>query len=109
MSRFTYQCIQVVGLVLFALVARADEHWQILRVGSNTYSNVTVTSVSATDIFFSHSRGMGNAKLKELDPALQKHFGYNASTAAAVEQAHAQAGAEFQQQLLRQPARRPVR
>jgi thiol-disulfide isomerase/thioredoxin len=109
MSRFTYQCIQVVGLVLFALVARADEHWQILRVGSNTYSNVTVTSVSATDIFFSHSRGMGNAKLKELEPALQKHFGYNASTAAAVEQAHAQAGAAFQQQLLRQPARRPVR
>src|ERR1039458_2028900 len=86
--------------VSFAFAARADEHFDALKIGSETYSNVTVTTVSVTDIYFTHSRGMGNAKLKNLDPALQKHFGYNAGKAAAVEKSRTQANAEYHQQLL---------
>jgi thiol-disulfide isomerase/thioredoxin len=71
-----------------------------LKVRSDTYSNVTVTAVSATDIYFTHSRGMGNAKLKYLDPALQKHFAYDASQATTAEKAQAQAGAQYQEQIL---------
>jgi thiol-disulfide isomerase/thioredoxin len=89
------------------LAARADEHLDVLKVGIDTYTNVTITSVSATDIFFTHSRGMANAKLKDLDSALQKHFGYNAGQAAVVEKNHAAANAEFHQQLLHQPAVAP--
>ena len=61
----------------------ADEKLPLLKVGTQTYSNVTVTTVSATDIYFTSSGGMGNAKLKELDPALQKHFHYDAAKVQA--------------------------
>ena len=33
-------------------VARADEQLPVLQAGSEVYSNLTVTSVSATDIYF---------------------------------------------------------
>jgi thiol-disulfide isomerase/thioredoxin len=96
----------VIALAII-LPARADEHLDVLTVGIDTYTNVTVTSVSATDIFFTHSRGMGNAKLKNLDPALQIHFGYNVGKAATVETNQARANAQFQHQLVHPPA--PVR
>jgi thiol-disulfide isomerase/thioredoxin len=90
-----------------ALAARADEHLDVLKVGSDTYSNVTVETVSATDIFFTHSKGMGNVKLKDLDPAMQKHFGYDPGKAAAIEKSRVAANTEFHQQLLRQPVFTP--
>src|SRR5208282_30373 len=65
--------------------AFADEKLPVLKVGSETYSNVTVTEVTATDIYFISDKGLANAKLKDLDPALQKHFHYNPAAAAAVE------------------------
>jgi thiol-disulfide isomerase/thioredoxin len=64
---------------------RADDHFAVLHVGSETYSNVTVTSVTATDIYFNHARGMGNAKLKDLDPELQKHFQFDRTKAGEAE------------------------
>ncbi len=75
------------GLVFLfnAVAARADEHFAVLKVGSEVYSNVTVTSVTATDIYFNHARGMGNAKLKDLDPAMQKHFQFNRAKAGEAE------------------------
>ena len=62
------------GLIFLASMARADEKFAVLKVGSETYSNVIVTSVTATDVYFTHDKGIGNGKLKNLDPALQKHF-----------------------------------
>ena len=49
----------------------------MLKAGTEVYTNVTVTRVTATDIYFTHSRGMGNAKLKSLEPELQKRFHYD--------------------------------
>ena len=74
-------------IVIGALVAAAgsiradDERLATLRVGTEVYSNVTVKSVSVTDIFFTHSRGVGNAKLKNLDPAVQKMFHFDPAKA----------------------------
>jgi thiol-disulfide isomerase/thioredoxin len=89
-----------VAAFFIVFATRADEHLDVLKVRSDTYSNVTVTAVSATDIFFTHSRGMGNAKLKYLDPALQKHFAYDTSAAAATEKAQVQTSAKYQEQIL---------
>jgi hypothetical protein len=61
-------------LVFAAFAACADETLPVLRVGNDYYTNVTVTSVTPTDIYFTHDKGMGNAKLKKLDPRLQSHF-----------------------------------
>ena len=70
-------------LLTFAMLA--DERLPQLFVKGEIYSNVTVTAVSATDIFFTHAAGMGNAKLKDLDPAMQAHFHYDAAKSTSVE------------------------
>jgi len=57
-------------LILLVLVpfARADVKLKQLRVGGEVYRNVTVTGSNDTDAFLTHSRGMANVKLKNLDP-----------------------------------------
>jgi len=90
-------------LVSGAVAAQADEHFDTLKVKSEIFTNVTVTKITVTDIYFIHARGMDNAKLKDLDPALQKHFAYNAKDAAKIEKDHATANAQYHEQLLNAP------
>src|ERR1700720_3274190 len=54
----------VLSLAFLALPIYADETLPVLKVGSDTYSNVLVTSVSITDVYFTSDKGMANAKLK---------------------------------------------
>jgi cytochrome c biogenesis protein CcmG/thiol:disulfide interchange protein DsbE len=79
----------------------ANEVLPTLRVNGHTYTNVTVTGVSATDIFFTSTDCVGNAKLKSLDPQLQKRFHYDAARAAQVEQKQAKEAAQYHRQLVR--------
>jgi cytochrome c biogenesis protein CcmG, thiol:disulfide interchange protein DsbE len=72
-----------------ALAARSDEFLPVLKVNGDVYSNVTVTTVTATDIFFTHANGVGNAKLKNLAPELQQHFHYDAAKSAQIEKQQA--------------------
>jgi hypothetical protein len=90
------------GIFLSLLAAKADEKLPVLKSGDNIYSNVTVTSVTATDIYFTHSGGIGNAKLKNLAPDLQKHFHFNAAKAGEAEKSQAEATAQFKQNILTQ-------
>ncbi len=80
-----------------------DERLATLRVGTEVYSNVTVTSVSVTDIFFTHSRGVGNAKLKNLDPAVQKMFHFDPAKSAAQQADQAKANALYNQEVRNSP------
>ena len=91
-------------MIVAVWVARADEKLPVLKAGSEVYSNVTVTTVTATDIYFTYAGGMGNAKLKQLSPALQKHFGYNPTKASEVEQKQAAANTQYHNQVVNQPA-----
>ena len=61
-------------LFLATLSAGADETLPLLTVKGQTYSNVTVTVVTATDVFFKHASGMGNAKLKDSGPETASAF-----------------------------------
>ena len=81
------------------VAAQADEQLPLLKVGSQTFTNVTVTTVTASDIYFLSSSGMGNAKLKNLDPVLQKHFHFDPDKASGLEKAQAQANARYQVHL----------
>jgi len=99
-------------LILFGLIAavwpaRADEKLPVLKVGINTYSNVTVTTVTPTDIYFTYAGGMGNAKLKQLSPELRQHFGFDSKQASEVEQQQAAANARYHTQLVSQASFRP--
>src|SRR5205085_4526697 len=91
--------IVAVGMLMLAgsAVWADDEHLATLKAGAETYTNVTVTSVSATEIYFTHSLGIGNAKLKNLEPALQKRFHFDPAKAAAKQEQDAQANALYNQ------------
>lgn len=102
--------LRAVGLwlLIVASTIRADESFLSLKVKGQVYTNVTVTTVSATDIYFTHSQGLASAKLKDLDPELQKHFHFDAARSSQVERAEMQATANFRTRLAQQkPAPAP--
>lgn len=96
-------------LILAAAVmaAKADEHFDVLQAGSEVYSNVTVTSVSATDVYFTFDGGMANVKIKKLSPDLQGHFSYDPKRAKEAELKQADNQARYHDQLMHQSAVRP--
>src|SRR5437870_5810344 len=77
----------------------ADELLPRLKVGSEVFENVTITSVTATHVYFNHSRGLGNARLKDLEPELQRHFHFDPAKAATIMTAQAQANAAYSKAL----------
>jgi thiol-disulfide isomerase/thioredoxin len=87
----------------------ADEKLPVLKTGSEVYSNVNVTTITATYIYFTYNneKGMANAKLKSLNPELQKHFHYNATKAGAGEQQQKQADIQYHAEIAGQPFVRP--
>jgi thiol-disulfide isomerase/thioredoxin len=94
----------LLNLLAMASIAVADETLPVLKAGSEVYSNVTILSVSTTDIYFTSNRGLANAKLRDLAPALQKRFNFNPTNAASVERKQKAANAEYHLQALKQPA-----
>jgi hypothetical protein len=94
---FTLPLRLVTTFAFLAIVpdVSADERLAVLKVDIDTYTNVTVTSVTATDIYFTCDKGMLNAKLKNLEPAVQKHFGFDPEKARHAEINQAQADAAF--------------
>src|SRR5215467_12322887 len=92
----SWRLISWSGLLCVAAAAGvAEVRLATLQVGAEIYTNVTVTSATATDIYFSHSRGMGNAKLKNLDPELQKRFHYDPAKASEAERKQNESSAQF--------------
>jgi protein disulfide-isomerase len=89
------------------IATKADEHFAVLQAGSEVYSNVTVTSVSATDVYFTFTGGMANVKIKELSPDLQRHFSFDPEKAKEAELQQAENQARYHDQLMHQPAVRP--
>ncbi len=89
----------LVSLVAGAPLLAADEETlPKLKVGSDVYNKVVVTSVTATHIYFTHSLGMGSAKLKDLEPEMQNHFHFDPVNAAVLQSRQAQANALYRQQ-----------
>lgn len=102
-----YSKLTICLLLACALSARADENFPILTVGRTTYTNVTVTLVTATDIYFTYSAGMANARIGDLSPDLQKHFHYNEARAKTAEQRQAEANVQYRDVVVRQGTARP--
>lgn len=69
----------ILGAALFFLTVlflRAEETFPVLQVGSQTYSNVTVTSKTPRYIVIMHSQGLTSIKLKELSQEVLNDLGY---------------------------------
>ena len=96
-----------VGLLVIAQTVCADEILPVVKAGNEVYSNVTVTMVTSTDVFFTYSGGLANVKLKDLDPELQKHFHDSAAKAEAMEKKQADANAKYHAYLVVHPTQPP--
>jgi len=83
------------GLFLGSLLGIKAETLSSLSVGYEVYTNVNVIWVTETDIYFTHSRGLANAKLKNLDPAFQKKFDFDAGMAAVRELQQAEGNTRY--------------
>jgi thiol-disulfide isomerase/thioredoxin len=105
------QCFSVLVILFWGATLQifAEENLAVLRDGSDVYSNVTVTTITATDIYFTfnHGTGIANAKLKDLSPELRQHFNYNLAKAGEAGQKQAEAKGEYHYQLSPQPTIRP--
>jgi len=53
-----------------------EDHFQVLKVGTHTYTNVTVTSKANTYIFILHNGGMQSLKVADLPPDVARTLGY---------------------------------
>lgn len=60
-----------------------------LKVGSKTFYKVTTIGANATDLYFTHTKGISNVKLRLLPPDIQKHFEYDPGESAETERAQA--------------------
>jgi hypothetical protein len=59
--------------------ASPEQTFPVLQIGTQTYSNVTVTTKAPAYIFILHSSGMASIKVKELSPELRMQLGYDQS------------------------------
>jgi cytochrome c biogenesis protein CcmG, thiol:disulfide interchange protein DsbE len=93
--------ILAVLLFLGALPAVAEQiKFDSLKVGSKTYKKVTVLGFNATDVYFTHSKGISNARLKNLEPELQRLFNFDEAAAVEAERQQAADNEEFNKQLV---------
>ena len=57
-------------------LAAAEESFDLLHIGTRSYTNVTVTTKTKTQIFILHSTGMHTIKVADLSPELLAKLGY---------------------------------
>lgn len=88
-------------LLALPCLARAEQiKLDSMKVGSKTYKKITVLGFNATDVYFTHSKGISNAKLKHLDDELKKLFHYDEAAARAAEQQQAAENEEFNKNVV---------
>lgn len=89
--------VLVASAFLFTLSASAAAmSMDLLKVGLVTYTNVTILGANATDLYFTHSQGIANVKLKYLSPELQKRFNFDPKAAADAEKKQSEADLLYQ-------------
>jgi len=69
----------------FSATAAAPLKFDSLKVGSKVYSNVTIVGANTTDLYFTHSKGITNVKLKYVDENLRQRFHYDPKAASEAE------------------------
>jgi thiol-disulfide isomerase/thioredoxin len=87
-------------LVCLVAQAAAPITLDTLTVGARTYTNVTIIGANETDLYFKHSRGFANVRLRYLDPELQQQFEYDAKVAAEAERRQQEDDALYQAMMV---------
>jgi hypothetical protein len=63
------------------ILGSVEQSFPVLQIGSQMYTNVTVTTKAKTYVFLLHSTGMANIKVADLSPELRETLGYGSSGA----------------------------
>jgi len=61
---------------LVTAVGIAEDTFPVLQIGTQAYTNVTVTTKAKNYIFILHAQGMTNIKIADLSPQLLEQLGY---------------------------------
>ena len=81
-------------------VTSAPLKYEWMKIGSKVYSNVTIVGANVTDLYFTHSKGIANVKLKYLDESLRSRFNYDPKAAEAAEKEQTEDHLAYQGQLV---------
>src|SRR5438874_612915 len=95
------------GLLLAMSLHATAIKLETMMVGDKVYTNVTITSFSATDVYFSHSKGVASAKLRNVQSAVQRLLGYDATAAELAERQQEQADRRYEGTVAAAIAARP--
>ena len=80
-GRLTWLALAVLLIMHSGRVGAVEEKFDVLQIGTQTYTNVTVTTKAKNYIFILHATGMASIKVKQLPSELQEKLGYAAATA----------------------------
>jgi hypothetical protein len=61
-------------------LAQTEETFPLLTIGTQTYTNVTVTTKAKKYVMLMHSQGLANIKVAELSPQVRQMLGYREDT-----------------------------
>jgi hypothetical protein len=72
------RCLALAALLMRPLGAlgATEDTFDVLKIGTRTYTNVTVTTKAKNYIFILHAGGMASIKLSEIPADLQQQLGY---------------------------------
>jgi thiol-disulfide isomerase/thioredoxin len=87
--------LSIILLVAAFSLSAATPNIPVLKAGPETYRDVSIIGANATDLYFTHEKGIGNVKLKYLSPELQKQFHYDPKAAAEAERKQTEAEALY--------------
>ena len=97
LRRFVWLCaLTACCLSVFAEQIKLEQ----MQVGSRIYKKVSVLGFNATDVYFTHSKGISNAKLKNLDDELKKLFNYDPKAGEIAERQQYADNEEFNKQVV---------
>jgi hypothetical protein len=80
--RLLWLALAVLLMRPLGAVGATEDTFEVLHIGTRTYTNVTVTTKAKTYIFILHAGGMASIKVSEISPELQQQLGYGAAPAS---------------------------
>ena len=92
--------VAVFLLLAFAAAAPAEDTFDTLTVGTNTYKNVRVIQASPVDLLIGHDDGYRRIPLQDLPDSLKARYPYDPQKAAEYEKQKAQEARQRQAQTV---------
>ncbi len=81
----------------------AEETFDVLQIGTRTFTNVTVTTKTMSQIFIMHSTGMHTIKVADLSPDMRTKLGYTGAEEAKKTKGLAAVGASIKHSTPKMP------